>query len=381
MSSAPFRISPESVLATYPPGTTMVFQFPDSGVLQGGIRLDFLLQVLKAGAGIAPDNSDLVSLSQHGGVASLFKRIWISDGSGMVLYQEDDYGRLAATLNAVGMSASGELSSSKSARELVGYTTFLSQNLITLSFANPRTCSMQIQCDLLNQQIPLNLTRGLRVSIQLAQASSALLVGNNATTNATFQLTNVFLSGNMLTGADPQKSIVSFTRIESSTAVLDTANKTLTVQASQSTAAVGALISFVPLASVNNLAADEFVFSNPAITQLSYRVGGLNSPLSYQLQPLNVAGDDNAEILDLALDLFKQMGVAKIGRDSGRLIPNTLVTGLPTWYFIGAPFGQSPVDLTKSQFTVTLASGASAAAPFLTHIHLLGSGQLVLGGK
>jgi hypothetical protein len=386
-----FRLAPESTgTGVHLPQETLSFALSDEGTLTGGLRFSFQL---RCGTGSPIANpfdaagADQISLSQFAGANAVISRLWIqSDATGEILYAENDWQRTSAVLTAVGFSAAGESLGSKACQSLTTYSPWVAQNLVRTSNndASSRAVSIALHdvVDMLRQDLPLNLLQ-LRIYIQLAPAAAAFYSAvNPATAAATFEITQPYLEGYILRGADMTSATISFTRLETLSQVVSSQNATINMSASNSAACIGALVSFCPTASMNNLTADQSVLATPTggVNSVSYRLGGLQSVLSFDVLPYVVNGTDNfVEAIDFALQLFAGINGAKTTLTGDRASSNILLNR-PNYFLLGVPFG-SPTDLRRTQFSLQITTGILSANPFLCYVSFISRATLQLGAS
>jgi hypothetical protein len=322
------------------------------------------------------------------GANGIISRLWVqSDATGEILLTENDFQRMSAVLSAVGYSAGGSALSTKAATSMTAFSPWVAQNLVRTAAEDTTELRVSIRlhdvCDMLAQPLPLNLL-GLRLYLQLAPASS---VFNSPATpaggrsEATFEVRQPFLEGFVLQGADPASATINFTRLETLTQVVSSSTATITMSASNSAAALGCVMSFVPTAAMNNPRTDQSVLATPTggVNGVSYRIGGLQSVLSYDVIPWTQNGSDNwSEAIDYALQLFSGLQGAKTALSGDRVVPNTAQVLDPNFFLLGVPFG-SPQDLRRQPFSVQLATGITSAAPFLVSTTFISRATINVG--
>ena len=387
-STKNFRTAPDAPQAEYGSAAQLDFTLPGEGVLIGGsLRFEFSVNLNNNTLGGGPPPvlgditaNDLITLGDYCGAHSFIDSVKLLDGSGKELTQITRYGRYVSALYAVGSSFGDvAMSSGKGERELVaGYYPSSKLYALSLTVAANRVLTLEFPIDLLRQSLPLNLMGGMQVSIKLATNLQALYSAATPAVTRYFTMSNAYLTGRILHGADPKSAVLSYQTVTTDIDFVNSGNKSISKTVNNATQATGVVLTFAPAAALSAAGGSEYQLARlPNVQELSFMVGGQSDPAQYILTP--VSGGDDSEAI--------AMGIEALGYDSKKVMrlgnafvdPTTSST-YQAWYVLGAHFG-SPRNLVSKPLTVQIRSDASSVASYAMFMHTFSEAVLKLGGQ
>ena len=222
-----------------------------SAVLQGSsVRLCGKFTAKTSAGGVIP--SGTANLDERLGIYSLFDRLSISLlNNSQIIEEIKYYSRFLSSFTGVTQSSNQLLSSSN-----VQYGSTIAQGSAsdfvvsgTAAGESEQFFSISLPCGLFQSANPINLQHGLVISVSLVPDAQAFRADGG--TAPTYELSDIHLSGTMVTGLQTIPRELSYNSITSYYSVINSAFATLNFNLGTSNT-IGAWVTFIPAENTNN---------------------------------------------------------------------------------------------------------------------------------